>query len=111
MIASHPHLALNSLLLFTVPPRLFESGSPIIAGFAWACTLLFFLGISAGLFSVPLEAYLQDLFNAGEAPFQIPHLIVVTHVIEYLRKEKNITKASGASITSHLSGVEKKIGT
>src|SRR3954454_1942250 len=37
-----------------------------------------------------LEAYLQDLFNAGEAPFQTPHLIVVTHVIEYLRKEKNI---------------------
>ncbi len=27
--------------------------------FFWACVLLFFLGTSAGLFSVPLEAYLQ----------------------------------------------------
>ncbi len=52
-------VALNSLLLFTVPAQLFVPGSAVTAGFVWACCLLFFLGTSAGLFSVPLEAYLQ----------------------------------------------------
>ena len=52
-------VALNSLLLFTVPARLFDPAAPITGGFVWACLLLLFLGISAGLFSVPLEAYMQ----------------------------------------------------
>jgi acyl-[acyl-carrier-protein]-phospholipid O-acyltransferase/long-chain-fatty-acid--[acyl-carrier-protein] ligase len=52
-------VALNSLLLFTVPPELFQ-GTSVTAGFVWACVLLFLLGVSAGLFNVPLEAYLQD---------------------------------------------------
>ena len=52
-------VAMFSLLLFTVPQQLFEAGSPLTSGFGWACLLLFFLGTSAGLFSVPLEAYLQ----------------------------------------------------
>jgi acyl-[acyl-carrier-protein]-phospholipid O-acyltransferase/long-chain-fatty-acid--[acyl-carrier-protein] ligase len=52
-------VALFSLLLFTVPTKLFEAGSTLHGGFGWACLLLFFLGTSAGLFSVPLEAYLQ----------------------------------------------------
>ena len=53
-------MALNSLLLFTVPKALFGSDPGASAGVVWACTLLFLLGSSAGLFSVPLEAYLQD---------------------------------------------------
>jgi acyl-[acyl-carrier-protein]-phospholipid O-acyltransferase / long-chain-fatty-acid--[acyl-carrier-protein] ligase len=52
-------VALFSLLLFTVPETLFAPGQPVTAGFIWAAILLFFLGTSAGLFSVPLEAYLQ----------------------------------------------------
>jgi acyl-[acyl-carrier-protein]-phospholipid O-acyltransferase/long-chain-fatty-acid--[acyl-carrier-protein] ligase len=52
-------VALFSLLLFTVPATLFEPGQPVTSGFVWAGLLLFFLGTSAGLFSVPLEAYLQ----------------------------------------------------
>src|SRR5205814_750215 len=52
-------VAVNSLLLFTVPLKLFEPGVPVTSGFVWASTLLFLLGASAGLFSVPLEAYLQ----------------------------------------------------
>ena len=52
-------VALNSLLLFTVPQALFVTGATVTTGFVWASVLLFFLGTSAGLFSVPLEAYLQ----------------------------------------------------
>lgn len=52
-------VAINSLLLFTVPQALFVPGAAVTTGFVWACVLLFFLGTSAGLFSVPLEAYLQ----------------------------------------------------
>src|SRR5262245_38515607 len=53
-------VALNSLLLFTVPQQLFEPTTAVTAGFVWACVLLFLLGVSAGLFNVPLEAYLQQ---------------------------------------------------
>src|SRR4029079_7288463 len=54
-------VALNALLLFTVPPQLFLSDTTTITGgFIWACVLLFTLGVSAALFNVPLEAYLQD---------------------------------------------------
>ncbi|MDX1947628.1 MAG: AMP-binding protein, partial [Pirellulaceae bacterium] len=52
-------VALSSLLLFTVPLQLFAPNAPTTGGFVWACVLLVGLGISAGLFSVPLEAYLQ----------------------------------------------------
>src|SRR5436190_5485312 len=53
-------VALNSLLLFTVPQQLFQANSGVTGGFVWASVLLFLLGVSAGLFNVPLEAYLQD---------------------------------------------------
>jgi acyl-[acyl-carrier-protein]-phospholipid O-acyltransferase/long-chain-fatty-acid--[acyl-carrier-protein] ligase len=53
-------VALNSLLLFTVPRQLFLPGAGLTTGFIWASVLLFLLGTSAGLFNVPLEAYLQD---------------------------------------------------
>ena len=52
-------VALFSLLLFTVPAQLFDPAGPVTRGFLWAAILLFFLGTSAGLFSVPLEAFLQ----------------------------------------------------
>ncbi len=52
-------VVVSSLLLFTVPHTIFVEGPGMTAGAIWACTLLFFLGTSAGLFSVPLEAYLQ----------------------------------------------------
>lgn len=52
-------VATSSLLLFTVPERIFDPASPITGAFIWASALLFLLGTSAGLFSVPLEAYLQ----------------------------------------------------
>jgi acyl-[acyl-carrier-protein]-phospholipid O-acyltransferase / long-chain-fatty-acid--[acyl-carrier-protein] ligase len=54
-------VALSSLLLFTVHGEIFN---PTVAlqlsfGLIAACGLLLTLGISAGLFSVPLESYLQ----------------------------------------------------
>jgi acyl-[acyl-carrier-protein]-phospholipid O-acyltransferase/long-chain-fatty-acid--[acyl-carrier-protein] ligase len=52
-------VALFSMLLFTVPQTLFAAAAPVTPGFVWACVLLGFLGVSAGLFNVPLEAYLQ----------------------------------------------------
>ncbi|MEX2026778.1 MAG: MFS transporter, partial [Pirellulaceae bacterium] len=52
-------MAAGSLLLFTVPKDLFNGAAAASGGVVWACTLLFFLGSSAGLFSVPLEAYMQ----------------------------------------------------
>jgi acyl-[acyl-carrier-protein]-phospholipid O-acyltransferase/long-chain-fatty-acid--[acyl-carrier-protein] ligase len=53
-------VALFSLLLFTVPVQIFQPGQAVTAAFVWASVLLFMLGSSAGLFSVPLEAYLQQ---------------------------------------------------
>lgn len=52
-------VALNALLLFTVPQQLFNPSAPVTSAFIWAAALLFLLGVSAGLFNVPLEAYLQ----------------------------------------------------
>ncbi|HZL88989.1 MAG TPA: acyl-[ACP]--phospholipid O-acyltransferase [Pirellulaceae bacterium] len=52
-------MAAGSLLLFTVPKDLFNGTAAASGGVVWACALLFFLGGSAGLFSVPLEAFIQ----------------------------------------------------
>lgn len=52
-------MAIGSMLLFTVPAHLFDPGNEVTGGLVWACALLTFLGASAGLFDVPLEAYLQ----------------------------------------------------
>lgn len=52
-------VVVSSLLLFTVPHTIFVEGPGMTAGAIWACALLFCLGLSAGLFSVPLEAYMQ----------------------------------------------------
>src|SRR5260221_5861440 len=48
-------VALNSLLLFTVPQQLFQANTAVTGGFIWASVLLYFLGVGAGLFNVPLE--------------------------------------------------------
>jgi acyl-[acyl-carrier-protein]-phospholipid O-acyltransferase / long-chain-fatty-acid--[acyl-carrier-protein] ligase len=53
-------VAMFSLLLFTVPVQIFSPEVAVTGGFIWASVLLFLLGASAGLFSVPLEAYLQQ---------------------------------------------------
>jgi 1-acyl-sn-glycerol-3-phosphate acyltransferase len=53
-------VALFSMLLFTVGGTLFEPTSEMTAAFIWAGVLLCGLGVSAGFFDVPLEAYMQD---------------------------------------------------
>lgn len=52
-------MAIASILLFTVPDDLVRAETIWTAGYIWACFLLFILGISAGLFDVPLNAYMQ----------------------------------------------------
>ena len=52
-----------SMLLFTVHTSIIhpnpDTTLQITSGLVWACVLLFLLGSSAGLFDVPLEAYMQ----------------------------------------------------
>ncbi len=52
-------IMISALLLFTVQGVLINSAGEQTFSYALACFFLFTLGASAGLFSVPLEAYLQ----------------------------------------------------
>ncbi len=52
-------LAFSSLMLFTVEGTLINPGQHWTASYVVACLLLFLLGCSAGLFDVPLAAYMQ----------------------------------------------------
>ncbi|MBW3598705.1 MAG: AMP-binding protein, partial [Planctomycetes bacterium] len=53
-------IALAGMLLFTTPTSIFEEdNAAATAGLIWTCLLLWMLGAGAGLFSVPLEAYMQ----------------------------------------------------
>jgi acyl-[acyl-carrier-protein]-phospholipid O-acyltransferase/long-chain-fatty-acid--[acyl-carrier-protein] ligase len=52
-------VALNALLLFVLHGQLIGVDETLTATYGSACVLLFLLGISAGLFDVPLEAYMQ----------------------------------------------------
>lgn len=52
-------MALAAMLLFTAPNELVRPETTWTAGYIWACALLVVLGLSAGLFEVPLNAYLQ----------------------------------------------------
>jgi len=52
-------IALAAMLLFTVPNAVFVSGTSWSFGLVYAGVLLFALGVSAGLFDVPLAAYMQ----------------------------------------------------
>jgi len=52
-------VALSSMLLFTVPDSLINGGSLWTGSYLFACGCLFFLGTGAGLFDVPLSAFMQ----------------------------------------------------
>jgi len=52
-------LALSAILLFTVEGALVEPSTDRTASYFIACLFLFMLGASAGLFDVPLAAYMQ----------------------------------------------------
>jgi len=52
-------IAICSMLLFTVRGSLVTPAEGFTEMTEWACLWLFLLGISAGMFDVPLEAYLQ----------------------------------------------------
>jgi acyl-[acyl-carrier-protein]-phospholipid O-acyltransferase/long-chain-fatty-acid--[acyl-carrier-protein] ligase len=52
-------MAVAAMLLFTAPDELVRPETTWTAGYIWACSLLLVLGFSAGLFEVPLNAYLQ----------------------------------------------------
>jgi len=52
-------IMISSLLLFTVQGVLIDPDGEETFSYAMACLFLFTLGLSAGLFSVPLEAFIQ----------------------------------------------------
>jgi acyl-[acyl-carrier-protein]-phospholipid O-acyltransferase/long-chain-fatty-acid--[acyl-carrier-protein] ligase len=52
-------VALSSMLLFTVDPQLAAPSAGWSAAQTWSCVWLLTLGVSAGLFDVPLSSYLQ----------------------------------------------------
>ncbi len=52
-------LVLNAVLLFFVPPGVMTAAAAWFGYYGWTAFLLFALGVSAGLFDVPLESYLQ----------------------------------------------------
>jgi len=52
-------VATCSILLFTTTGGIIEPAAGLSMGLIWACSLLFALGASAGLFSVPLESFMQ----------------------------------------------------
>ena len=52
-------VAVSSFLLFTVQGSIVNVDASWTAGYVWACIFLFMLGTSAGLFDVPLAAYMQ----------------------------------------------------
>jgi acyl-[acyl-carrier-protein]-phospholipid O-acyltransferase / long-chain-fatty-acid--[acyl-carrier-protein] ligase len=52
-------VAMCAVMMFTVPAHLFEPGLGNGVGYYWALVLLLGLGVSAGLFLIPLESYLQ----------------------------------------------------
>jgi len=52
-------VALSCVLLFTVQGTIVDPAATLTAGFVLACIFLFMLGVSAGLFDIPLAAYMQ----------------------------------------------------
>ena len=59
-------VAVSSMLLFTGSGAVAEPDTGITFSFIWVMGLLFMLGASAGLFSVPLEAYMQHRSHPQE---------------------------------------------
>ncbi len=52
-------VAFSAMLMFTVQGQIIQPHAAWTIGFIFAGLLLFLLGVSAGLFNVPLESYLQ----------------------------------------------------
>lgn len=52
-------MVISAVLLCIGPDELVRGDSIWTAAYLWACFLLFLLGVSAGLFEVPLNAYMQ----------------------------------------------------
>ena len=52
-------IIVGSLLLFTVRGSVIEADASWTINFIWACAFLLLLGFGAGMFSVPLSAYMQ----------------------------------------------------
>ncbi len=52
-------VAVSAMLLFTVPGDLIDTAASMTPSYVFAGVLLFALGVSAGLFNVPLAAYMQ----------------------------------------------------
>lgn len=52
-------MVISAVLLCLGPDELVRGDSIWTGAFLWACLQLFFLGVSAGLFEVPLNAYMQ----------------------------------------------------
>ena len=52
-------VAVSAMLLFTVPGDLIDTAASMTPSYVFASVLLFALGVSAGLFNVPLAAYMQ----------------------------------------------------
>lgn len=59
-------IAVSSMLLFTVQGTIIDPGAAVTIGFVMACVFLFGLGFSAGLFDVPLAAFLQHRSRADQ---------------------------------------------
>jgi acyl-[acyl-carrier-protein]-phospholipid O-acyltransferase/long-chain-fatty-acid--[acyl-carrier-protein] ligase len=59
-------LALASMLLFTVKGTLITPSQHWTTSYVLACVLLFLMGCSAGLFDVPLAAYMQHRSNTKQ---------------------------------------------
>ncbi|MBP89220.1 MAG: acyl-[ACP]--phospholipid O-acyltransferase [Planctomycetaceae bacterium] len=59
-------IAASSMLLFTVQGTIIDPGAGVTVGFILACLFLFGLGFSAGLFDVPLAAFLQHRSKAEQ---------------------------------------------
>ena len=53
-------IAVSSMLIFTVQDTIIDPMAPWNLAMIWACFLLFVLGAGAGLFNVPLAAYIQQ---------------------------------------------------
>ena len=51
-------IAVTSMLLATVPGG--AAGHPATTGYYWSCFWLLALGMTAGLYDIPLQAFLQD---------------------------------------------------
>jgi acyl-[acyl-carrier-protein]-phospholipid O-acyltransferase/long-chain-fatty-acid--[acyl-carrier-protein] ligase len=51
-------IAVTSMMLSTVPGG--AAGHPATAGFYWSCFWLLTLGMTAGLYDIPLQAFVQD---------------------------------------------------